>query len=96
MLDCSVFQINKGSNVKLAGKLLPLEVPVQKWNHIVLDFVVGMPIQNEMDTIYTVVDKATKMCHFISCSESISVKQVAEFYWQNGGKNTWNPKCLNI
>ena len=42
-----------------------------------LDFVVGMPKQEGFDTILTVVDKATKMCHFLPCSESITAKDVA-------------------
>ena len=39
-----------------------------------------------MDTICTIVDKATKMCHFVPCSESISAKGVAYLYWQHVGK----------
>ena len=52
----------KGSHLKPAGKLMPLEIPTRKWDHVVLDFVVGMPVQDEFDAICTVVDKATKMC----------------------------------
>ena len=86
VLDCPVCQVEKGSHLKPAGKLLPLNVPVRKWDHVVIDFVVGMPVQDEFDTICTVVDKATKMCHFIPCTEKISAKQVAKLYWQNVGK----------
>ena len=86
VLDCPVCQVEKGSHLKPAGKLLPLDVPVRKWDHVVIDFVVGMPVQDEFDTICTVVDKATKMCHFIPCTEKISAKQVARLYWQHVGK----------
>ena len=86
VLDCPVCQIEKGSHLKPAGKLLPLEVPVRKWDHVVIDFVVGMPVQDGMDTICTIVDKATKMCHFIPCTEKISAKQVAQLYWRHVGK----------
>ena len=72
--------------MKPAGQLLPLELPVRKWDHIALDFVVGMPVQDGLDTICTIVDKATKMCHFVPCSESISAKGVAQLYWQHVGK----------
>ena len=82
VLDCPVCQIEKGSHLKPAGKLMPLEVPVRKWDHVVIDFVVGLPVQDNYDTICTVVDKATKMCHFIPCREKISAKQVAQLYWQ--------------
>ena len=42
VLDCPVCQIEKGSHLKLGGQLQPLELPVRKWDHVVLDFVVGM------------------------------------------------------
>ena len=86
VLDCPVCQIEKGSSQKPAGQLMPLEIPQRKWDHVVLDFVVGLPVQQGFDTICTVVDKATKMCHFLPCSESISAKQVAKLYWANIGK----------
>ena len=77
VLDCPVCQVEKGSHLKPGGKLMPLALPTRKWDHVALDFVVGMPMQNSCDTILTVVDKATKMCHFIACNEKISAKEVA-------------------
>ena len=77
VLDCPVCQVEKGSHLKPSGKLMPLDLPGRKWDHVAIDFVVGMPVQNQYDTILTVVDKATKMCHFIACTEKISAKEVA-------------------
>ena len=94
VLDCPVCQVEKGSHLKPAGKLMPLEVPVRKWDHVVLDFVVGLPVQENCDTICTVVDKATKMCHFIPCTEKISAKQVARLYWQFVGRPNGIPNVL--
>ena len=94
VLDCPVCQIEKGSHLKPAGKLMPLEVPMRKWDHVAIDFVVGLPMQDKCDTICTVVDKATKMCHFIPCSEKISAKQVAQLYWQYVGKLHGIPSVL--
>ena len=94
VLDCPVCQTEKGSHLRPAGKLMPLEIPQRKWDHVVLDFVVGMPVQGEYDAICTVVDKATKMCHFIPCSERITAKQVAKLYWQNVGKLHGIPSVL--
>ena len=94
VLDCPVCQVEKGSHLKPAGKLMPLEVPVRKWDHVVIDFVVGLPMQDNCDTICTVVDKATKMCHFIPCTEKISAKQVARLYWQFVGRLHGIPSVL--
>ena len=84
----------KGSSLKTGGKLMPLEIPERKWEHVVIDFVVGLPVQEGCDTIFTVVDKATKMCHFIPCNERISAKQVAYLYWSQVGKLHGIPKVL--
>ena len=94
VLDCPVCQVEKGSHLKPAGKLMPLEVPVRKWDHVVIDFVVGLPVQDNCDTICTVVDKATKMCHFIPCTEKISAKHVARLYWQFIGRLHGIPSVL--
>ena len=67
--------------MKPAGELQPLEVPSRKWDHIAIDFVTGLPMCDGKDTILTVVDKATKMCHFIACAETISAKEVAKLCW---------------
>ena len=86
VLDCPVCQVEKGSHLKPGGTLMPLDLPSRKWDHVAIDFVVGLPVQQEYDTILTVVDKATKMCHFIPCKEKISAKEVAQLYWQQVGR----------
>ena len=94
VLDCPVCQVEKGSHLKPSGKLMPLDLPGRKWDHVAIDFVVGMPVQQNCDTILTVVDKATKMCHFIACSERISAKEVAQLYWQHVGRLHGIPSVL--
>ena len=64
---------------------------MRKWDHVVLDFVVGMPKQEGFDTILTVVDKGTKMCHFLPCNESISAKEVAALFWRHVGNSMVSP-----
>ena len=86
VLDCPIYQIEKGSHLKPGGQLQPLEVSIRKWDHLVINFVVRMPKQEEFDTILTIVDKATKMCHLLLCNESISAKEVATLYWRHVGK----------
>ena len=40
---CLTYQQVKVEHQRLAGLLLPLSVPEWKWEHITMDFVVGMP-----------------------------------------------------
>ena len=65
---------------------MPLALPTRKWEHVAIDFVTGMPEDAGMNAIMTVVDKATKMCHFIPCSEAITAKGTTQLYWNNVGK----------
>ena len=94
VVNCPVCQTEKGSHLKPAGQLMPLKLPTRKWDHVALDFVTGMPIEDGMDTICTVVDKATKMCHFIPCSESITAKETAKLYWNHVGRLHGIPSVL--
>ena len=73
-------QAEKGSNLKSGGELQPLEIPAKKWDHVAIDFITGMPECDGKDTILTVVDKATKMFHFIPCVETVSTRDVARLY----------------
>ena len=65
---------------------MPLPLPTRKWEHVAIDFVTGMPEDQGMNAIMTVVDKATKMAHFIPCSDTITAKGTAQLYWQHVGK----------
>ena len=65
---------------------MPLALPTRKWEHVAIDFVIGMPDDQGMNAIMTVVNKTTKMAHFIPCSETITAKGTAQLYWQHVGK----------
>ena len=67
VVDCPVCQTEKSSHLQPAGRLMPLALPTRKWEHVAIDFVTGMPDDAGMNAIMTVVDKATKMTHFIPC-----------------------------
>ena len=43
----------------------PLEIPYRPWEHISLDFISDLPNVNGYDQIWVVVDRFTKMAHFI-------------------------------
>ena len=43
VLDSPVCQVEKGSHLKPGVQLQSLELLVRKWDHVVLDFVLGMP-----------------------------------------------------
>ena len=86
VIDCPVCQTEKSSHLQPTRQLMPLALPMHKWEHVAIDFVTGMSEEDGMNTICTVVDKATKMCHFIPCSDTIPAKGTAQLYWQHVGR----------
>ena len=94
VLSCPVCQVEKGSHQVPAGELVPLEIPLQKWDHIALDFVTHLPEDEGKTAILTVVDKATKMTHFIPCTHTITAKEMANLFWRDVGRLHGIPSVL--
>ena len=64
------------------GYLQPLEIPINPFNHITLDFVTGLPLSCGKDTILVVVDKFTKYAHFIATTAEVSAEESAYLLFQ--------------
>jgi len=62
-------QRNKNYTEQLAGKLMPNSISEKPWTHISADFITKLPIAQGYDSILVVVDRLTKMVHFISTIE---------------------------
>ncbi|TWW59252.1 Retrovirus-related Pol polyprotein from transposon opus [Takifugu flavidus] len=55
-----------------------LSVPDRPWSHISLGFVTGLPLSGGFTTILTVVDRFSKMAHFVRLPKLPSAKETAE------------------
>jgi transposase InsO family protein len=52
-----------------------------KWEEIAIDFIVGLPrTQSGYDSIWVIVDRLTKVAHFIPVKTTYSRPQLAELY----------------
>lgn len=60
------------------GMLQPVPVPTRPWAEISLDFITGLPISQGNATVLTVVDRFSKMTHFIALPKLPSAKETAE------------------
>jgi hypothetical protein len=61
--------------------LQPLQVPEWKWKEIAMDFIVGLPrTQSGYDSIWVIMDRLTKVAHFIPLKTTYSGPQLAELY----------------
>ena len=47
----------------------PLEIPDRPWTSLSMDFIIDLPSSNEFTCILVVLDRLTKMGHFIPSSE---------------------------
>ena len=64
--ECDTCQRVKASHLKVAGTLQPLPIPSWKWDDISMDFIVGLPNTSQHhDSIWVIVDRLTKIDHFI-------------------------------
>jgi len=61
--------------------LTPLDVPEWKWDSISMDFVTSFPnTPKGHDEIWVIVDRLTKLAHFIPININFPVSQLAEIY----------------
>jgi hypothetical protein len=61
--------------------LQPLKVPEWKWEEIGMDFIVGLPhTRDGYDFIWVIVDRLTKVAHFIPMKTTYSGAQLTHLY----------------
>ncbi len=77
VLASSVCARGKTSNRPPEGLLQPLSVPSRPWSHIALDFVTALPPSLGNTVVLTVVDRFSKMAHFIPLPKLPSAKETA-------------------
>jgi hypothetical protein len=77
--QCDSCQRNKPSRHRRNGLLHPLELPNAPWTSISMDFVTDLPESENCTTIWVVVDRFTKMAHFIPLKEKTATYVARQF-----------------
>jgi hypothetical protein len=78
---CDVCQRVKVVHLKSAGPLQSLPISEGKWEDISMDFIVGLPETSKgFDSIWVIVDRFTKVAHFLPVKTLYPTKTYAELY----------------
>src|SRR3954470_24623814 len=79
--ECDVCRRIKAEHQRPAGTLQPLPIPEWNWDKVSMDFITGFPkTQKGNDAIFVVIDRLSKVGHFLPIRESITASQLAELY----------------
>jgi len=62
---------------------MPNSIPEKTWTHISADFITKLPLVQGYDSILVVVDRFTKMVHFIPTTERTSAERLAWLFRDN-------------
>ena len=66
-----------------AGKLRPNKVPEKLWQHILVDFIMKLPVSKGYDSILVVCNRFSKMSHFVATTEKITAEGLAKLFRNN-------------
>ena len=78
---CLVCQRVKAEHQVPSGLLQLIRIPEWKWDLITMDFVVGLPLTGRKhDSVWVVVDRLTKLAHFLRMRTDYSLDKLAELY----------------
>jgi hypothetical protein len=78
---CDTCRRVKAIHMKTAGPLQSLPIPTWKWEDISMDFIVGLPrTAKGYDSIWVIVDRLTKIAHFLPVKTYYPVLTYAELY----------------
>jgi len=81
--ECNACQCNKNCTEQPVGKLMPNSILEKPWAHISADFITKLPLAQGYDSIIVVVDRLTKIVHFVPTTEKTLAEGLARLFRDN-------------
>ena len=88
---CDLCQRYKSTRHSPYGLLQPIPTANAPWKRVTTDFIVKLPSSGGFDAIMVVVDKNTKLAHFILTTETINSNETAMLYLHHVWKHHGTP-----
>lgn len=78
--NCRTCGRTKPRHDRHQGLLQPLPIPERPWQDISVDFITHLPASSGFDAIFVVVDRLTKMRHYVPCYMTDSAEEAARLF----------------
>jgi len=78
--NCDICQRTKVVRHAPYGLMKPNEAPDRPWKLISMDFITDLPKSEGNDPILIVIDRLTKMAHFLRCTKEMDARQFSELF----------------
>ena len=93
--SCHECQMVKPSHQRVPGLLQPLPIPSKPWECISMDLITALPMTTHgHDAIFTIVDRFSKMCHFIPTTSNVDAPSLASLFLSHILKLHGLPKSI--
>jgi hypothetical protein len=83
VMTCNIYSRSKVPRHRPYGLLRLLLILKKPWSSISMDFITNLPSSKAFDSIFVVVDRLTKMAHFMPCNKSVSGEKTARLFMDN-------------
>ena len=80
---CDAYQQNKNCTEQPVGKLMPNSILEKPWAYISVDFITKLPLAQGYGSILVVVNRLTKIVHFIPTMEKTLAEVLARLFRDN-------------